>query len=361
MGRARARADLYKAPDGAEMFLLFQDNTAPEYDPDEWSAAFTERTRRLRFAFRVLNFAWALGETAILVWYVYNIATRFIGDNASPGTSVSYTNPAAQTFPMVSVCGYPGTYAPSALLCLQYDGEESAEHPVRDCMTDVRALNITTDAGAPLSCFQFNYNASEPRNATGVGFFFSVDLYLSMPASPQAFLDAVVIAYTPIGRGLGVDDVLSSTTYAQAGQSTVVSLAELVQVDVRGNTNRSWAAVSASLQNSPQLVSENNLTTPLSRLIYVSTSYRLLAVQTVTQQYAYPLTSLFGDFAGMTGILTGLHLSCFIFGAEKLVLRCRAWLEHRRVKQLARPTQLAAASAGVPMQSVHSAPGKQPV
>jgi hypothetical protein len=282
---------------------------------------------------------------------------------------VSFTDPTPTLqFPQIAVCAYPGaTLEPIA--CFKYNGENEAANPRQTC----GFFPITptcNDCGTTLTdCYAIRSQSGGGIVANSTGFFYAVDSYFRVPSSASAFINGAVTAFTPLGgTAVTTGQILESTVYGIPNTGTVVSLQKLVRTSVSGTTQESWDSTVSTVPIPPPILDALpnvnasevcffcagwGLCVVLNsvQLVYLSVSYRALSVQTVTQQYSYPLTSLFGDFAGMTGvstlvcvlcahpdlywpagILTGLHLSTMMFGIEKLIFKFIIMRRRRAVR-----------------------------
>jgi len=207
------------------------------------------------------------------------------------------------------------------LMAVVYSGENETVTPYQ--VLDTREITIrshTTDEGSSneMQCFQVGFDPNAPIIANGAGFFYSIDAYLRLDMSDPSELKAIVTAFSSPYNNVTSKDVLSSVLFAAPGYSSVLSMDQTQRIYLNGSSELNWLAVMTALPNTEGLLIEEDL----SSLVYISTSYRVLDVEVTTEQIAYPLTSLFGDFAGMTYQLTGVGCVTLLLGLERVFFRC---------------------------------------
>lgn len=132
---------LLEAPDGIDFAQMLRDFTAPDPDLSHWTPAFAARVRRLRVALRVANILLALAAVALFAVYILDIVQKYQQDQASPSTSVGYSNAELLPFPVITFCPYPGNSL-TFVAALQYTGEVSRSSASRIPVAMDRSCNV---------------------------------------------------------------------------------------------------------------------------------------------------------------------------------------------------------------------------
>eukprot|EP00698_Gefionella_okellyi_P018941 TRINITY_DN5743_c0_g1_i1.p1 TRINITY_DN5743_c0_g1~~TRINITY_DN5743_c0_g1_i1.p1 ORF type:complete len:364 (+),score=62.40 TRINITY_DN5743_c0_g1_i1:905-1996(+) len=324
-------SDLDETPDGPEFFQIFRvlGGKPQVVKAKHWSGQRRRCVGCCKGCCSVFAVIYAIAVTGVLGYYVFTVAQHYIDDQKSPSSGISYEDQARLNFPTVTVCQVYSSVPepPIDLACEVYSRKVGNQYSnVTECTSgNITLLDLASEG--IFYCVQYNANASDPIFTDRVGFWNSLDFYVRLYVDSDNFFNSASLILTPHNKTVTIDDLIDNNVFIAPGLSQIVSMQMLVRVSVTGVRQISWSLQVSSAPNSDFIANSFGQSSSVS---YVSLSYNKLAIQTITEQYTYPMTSVLGDVAGTFGTLLGLDAMNTLFGLNGILLRRLIQLGNRR-------------------------------
>jgi hypothetical protein len=268
---------------------------------------------------RIVNVLLIIGLLVLMGVYTAKIVTQFYSDLDTPPTSTQFitgkSGMALLPLPRIVLCQMAPNIPLSVRGCFQFVKESTAGGVSCDAtVTPITLSGEDVNDPEPLACIAINKDMT--MSATGTGFMNSVDIEIDVNLDqyePGSFA-GVIVHFMPSYNGTEPTylDVASSTVFAAPGVATVIGFRKritkyyLKEEETFFDSNTNVVIFTPSTDGTPEDVGA----------AYISLCYVELAVEKITQEPAYQIQNLMGDFAGMLGTLVGIDAWSLIIWIE---------------------------------------------
>ena len=273
----------------------------------------TEEQRVAR-EFRWLNRGIILVLTIAFTIYVMYTVNEYRQDKEQPGTTVSVDQASSLAYPTFTFCNI-NDYDFAVLVAFLGQGNDVPQ-PIEQTVHFEEAIFRATG----MYCYTTNSaprddfpppppgSASPPFVASAASTDYALEIVFllntSLASNNILFYGIGVMPYL-FGTKPTENDVDRMTNFGSPGLSTVMTIKREIFESINNAQSVSYSISQSTIalaQDSPQLAS----IPPGFSVVHILLQYDSLNTVVTKETYAYPMTSLLGELAGMAGTILGL-------------------------------------------------------
>ncbi|EFC42116.1 predicted protein [Naegleria gruberi] len=266
-------------------------------------------------------------NTGVFAYYIYSQAVSFIKTEQSPVTSTSYSYEDPLNYPTITICDWSreSSFAATCpvctfeyISCYWYNYADDTNNPVACPLT----FTFFKDGQ---SCFEANADISKLLTAKKKGYLGSINMLFRIPIN---YTDPLLSAYrlgasiTFREPGTLLGSIFAETNYAIPGRYNLFSIKKVVYEKLPKPQTTSIDEIPLpTTDSSTKTISYEATYSALKRVktadmtdndyleqIEVAFTYEELKTTTITEIQQKDGWSLFGEVAGMAGLLLGLDI-----------------------------------------------------
>jgi len=257
-----------------------------------------------------------VGVTAIMIWFVVQIAAQLSDAVSSPPTIISFDTVTDSALPKVTICNWNQIVAPydpcdfcdlQMVLCSDIASGS-------DCYLDHMQIAAKNISDGVFNCYQFNGDPNNPATSSLVGYVgsFSALFVVSNPPEDDTLRIGLQVSLNTMDEE---PDVFNEDKFAPPGFDSYFAI-QTVNTAFMNNTPPTYDTNYVVSYSTTAIVRKNNET---HSYISVSWAFQTLNVETISYIPQYTLNNFFGDFAGMVGTLMGLDVVKVVSGIRVAV------------------------------------------